>query len=172
MKKLLYILIPLFIILISLTAYLAYSFFLDGKNLDQKDGTITSTQSLMLLIEFEDTVGLNNMVFQMHERDIPGVLLVSADYVEANCEFVKGLLDYDIEIAGVYPHNPLWDVEYEEQYEIVKDTKDRIEACIDTKLRAFGSRYFAYDENTIKAAQELGIEYVFARGTTGAKATI
>jgi hypothetical protein len=39
-------------------------------------------------------------------------------------------------------------------------------------MRAFGSKYFAYDENTIKAAEELGIEYVFARGTTGAKATI
>jgi hypothetical protein len=36
----------------------------------------------------------------------------------------------------------------------------------------FGSRYFAYDENTLKAADALGVEYVLGRGTAGALAKI
>jgi cytosine/adenosine deaminase-related metal-dependent hydrolase len=41
--------------------------------------------------------------------------------------------------------------------------KERIESALGTEMRVFGSKYFAYDENTLKAAQELGIEYVLAR---------
>ena len=39
-------------------------------------------------------------------------------------------------------------------------------------MRVFGSRYFAYDENTLRAADALGVEYVLGRGTAGALATI
>jgi hypothetical protein len=129
-------------------------------------------EGLMLLIAFEDTVGLNNFVYQMNERNIPGVLMVNAEFVEQNCEFVKGLQQYDIEIAGVCPGEPFWDIPYEDQYESMETTKERIEACTGTDVRIIGSRYFAYDENTLKAADALGIPYVFARGTTGSKATI
>ena len=129
-------------------------------------------EGLMLLIEFEDTVGLNNFVYQMNERNIPGVLMVNAEYVENNCEFVKGLQDYNIEIAGVCPGEPFWDVPYQDQFEIMETTKERIEACTGSTVRIMGSRYFAYDENTLKAADALDIPYVFARGTTGPKATI
>jgi hypothetical protein len=129
-------------------------------------------QGLMLLIEFEDTVGLNNFAYQMYERDIPGILMVNAQFVEENCEFVKGLQEYNIEMAGVCPGEPFWDIPYEEQYETMKTTKERIEACTGESVRVMGSKYFAYDENTLKAADALGIPYVFARGTTGSKATI
>jgi hypothetical protein len=129
-------------------------------------------QALMLLIEFEDTEGINNFVYEMNQRGIPGLLMVNAAYVEENCEFVKGLQKYDIEIAGVAPGEPFWDIPYEEQYETVKETKERIEACTGEDMRVIGSRYFAYDENTLKVADALDIPYVFARGTTGAKATI
>jgi hypothetical protein len=130
------------------------------------------SQGLRLLIEFEGTEGLNNFVYQMNERNIPGLLSVNAQFVEENCDFVKNLQNYNIEIAGSAPGEPFWDMSYDEQYEIIKDTKDRIEACTGTAMRVIGSRYFAYDENTLKVADELGIEYVFARGTTGPEATI
>jgi glutaredoxin len=129
-------------------------------------------EGLMLMIEFEDTVGLNNFVFQMNQRDIPGLLMVNAEYVEQNCELVKGLQQYDIEIAGVAPGEPFWDLEYDVQYERMGEVKERIEACTGQPVRVMGSKYFAYDENTLRAADALGIPYVFARGTTGSKATI
>ncbi|MDD5760630.1 MAG: hypothetical protein PHF45_01045 [Candidatus Pacebacteria bacterium] len=34
------------------------------------------------------------------------------------------------------------------------------------------SRYFAYDENTLKAADALGIQYILARGTLGEEAVV
>ena len=39
-------------------------------------------------------------------------------------------------------------------------------------MRVFSSAYFAYDENTLKAADELGVEYVLARGTSDVEAII
>jgi hypothetical protein len=137
-----------------------------------EENTTEKPKGLMLMIEFEDTVGLNNFVYQMHERGIPGLLSVNAEFVEENCEFVKGLQDYNIEVAGSAPGKPFWDIPYEEQYEIIKETKERIEACTGKDMRVIGSRYFAYDENTLKVADALDIPYVFARGTTGAKSTI
>ncbi len=134
---------------------------------------VTSTQALMLMIEFEGTEGLINFVNDIKERDIPGVLIVSADFVVENCEVVNTLLKYhDIQLAGLDSSKAFWDVPYDEQLSIMKDTKEKIFSCTGIDIEIFGSRYFAYDENTVKAAQELGIDYVFARGTTGAKATI
>jgi hypothetical protein len=159
------------IILILLGIYLFLLFFND-QEIEETEIVQQNPEGLMLLIEFEDTVGLNNFVFQMNERDIPGLLMVNAEYVEENCEFVKGLQQYDIEIAGVAPGEPFWDLEYDIQYERMRETKNRIESCTGRPVRVMGSRYFAYDENTLKAADALGIPYVFARGTTGSKATI
>jgi len=134
---------------------------------------VAKTEAIMLLIEFEGTEGLINFVNDIKERDIPGLLIVSADFVENNCEVLNTLMEYhDIEIAGLDPSKPLWDVPYEEQLSIVQNSKDKIFECTGKEIRIFGSKYFAYDENTIKAAQEAGLEYVFARGTTGAQATI
>jgi hypothetical protein len=39
-------------------------------------------------------------------------------------------------------------------------------------MRAFGSRYSAYDENTLKAADEAGVEYILARGTSDVEVLI
>jgi hypothetical protein len=145
-------------------------YFIDKEN--EEPDTSTTPEGLMLLIEFEDTVGLNNFVYQMYERDIPGLLVVNADFVEENCDFIKGLQDYNIEIGGTTTTGPFWDMPYSEQYEVIKETKNKIEACTEKSIRTISSGYFAYDENTLKIAEELGIEYVLARGTTGPKATI
>ncbi|MDD3474608.1 MAG: hypothetical protein PHP08_01740 [Candidatus Dojkabacteria bacterium] len=161
----------IFMILVTVSLGIYFYYLLKEDNLKVEE-EIETPEGLMLLIEFEDTVGLNNFVYQMYERDIPGLLSVSAEFVEENCEFIRDLQDYNIEIAGSYSEEPFWDMLYDEQYEIIKDTKDRVEACTGSEMRVVGSRYFAYDGNTLKVAEELGIEYVFARGTTGAQATI
>jgi hypothetical protein len=160
------------IVFLSVISILLISFL--GVYLINHNKNINNEQSkgLMLLIEFEDTIGLNNFVYQMSERDIPGLLMVNAEYVEQNCNFVKGLKEYNIEIAGVVSGEPFWDLDYDIQYERMKETKDRIESCIGNQIRIIGSKYFAYDENTLKAADALEIPYVFARGTTGSRATI
>jgi len=100
------------------------------------------------------------------------VMQVQHNIIEEHCDVIKNLSDRGFEIAGLYAPEAFWDKNYTFQYEKMKEVKDKIEACTGRKMRAFGSRYFAYDETTLKVADELGIEYIFARGTTGARATI
>lgn len=139
----------------------------------KKKESTPKTEATMLLIEFEETGGLENMLKQMDERNIPAVLMVSAEFLNEHCNEIKALQDkYDVEIAGTAPGEPFWDVDYEKQKEIMMETKKDIEACTGKKMRIFSSKYFAYTEDTIKIAEDLGIEYVFARGTTKARATI
>jgi len=130
------------------------------------------TTGLMLLIEFDGTEGLNNFVFELQKREIPSLLIVTAEFVNEHCENIRTLQRYGVEIGGTYSQKAFWDVPYDEQFEAMRVTKEAIEACTGKPMRLFGTRYFAYDENTIKAAASLGISYVLARGTTGAKATI
>jgi glutaredoxin len=161
------------VILILLLMFLVISKYFSTTEVEDTVLVETKPKSFMLLIALEDTDGLVNFVNDMKERNIPGLLLVSANFVEKNCEVVNTLLDYhDLEIAGVDGSQPYWDVDYEKQSNSIKEVKEQIYECTGEHIRVFGSKYFAYDENTIQAAQENEIEYVLARGTTGAKSTI
>jgi len=130
------------------------------------------TKGLMLLIEFEGMDSLNNFVSILEKRNIPALLVVSSDFVQKNCESIKALQEKNIEIGGTFSDYPLWDKSYDEQFNIINETKAEIENCTGKEMRVFGSKYFAYDENTVKAAEKLGVKFILARGTTGAKATI
>lgn len=165
--------IILAVILLLLSGYFLHTQYFSSTDTQENSSQQTTPKALMLLIELEDTQGVVNFVDNLKQRDIPGLLLVSANYVEENCEVVKSLLNYhDIEIAGVDGSQPYWDLDYEHQSNSIKEVKEKIHQCTGKNIRVFGSKYFAYDENTVKAAQENDIEYVLARGTTGAKSTI
>ncbi len=129
-------------------------------------------QAIMILIEYKDTVGLVNFVNELHRRNIPGLLHVSGDFVEENCDTIKKLLKYDMEIMASLEGEPLWGIPYEEQKKIITETKEKIETCTGTPVRIISSRYMASDINTLKAAEELGIPYITARGTTDTKAAV
>lgn len=133
---------------------------------------LNKTKGIMLMIEFEGTEGLENFAYELDQREIPSILMADSSFVNNNCDLIKELNEKGVEIGGVYPAKPLWDVPYEEQIQLMGNTKTSIETCTGKELKVFASKYFAYDENTIRAAEELGIEYVMARGTTKAKATI
>lgn len=129
-------------------------------------------KGLMILIEQKDTVGLANFVNELYRRGIHAYLMVGADFIEKNCEDVKKLLPYNLEIAGSSLEAPFWDKPYEEQKEAIVDLKERIEACTGQPLRVISARYMGTDLTTIEVAQELEIPYLFARGTTDTKATV
>ncbi|MGA1840660.1 MAG: polysaccharide deacetylase family protein [bacterium] len=152
--------------------YYPYTKPASQKPVEPPAGETTETMGLMLLIEFEGVEGLNNFVYELQEREIPSLLIVSADFVAENCENIKKLQEYGVEIGGVCSQEPFWNKPYQEQFEAIKTTKEIIEACTGKPMRIIGSRYFAYDENTLQAAENLGVPYVLARGTTGARATI
>ena len=130
------------------------------------------TKGMMLLIEFEETQGLLNWATELENRNMTAVIQVQHNIVGEHCDVIKNLSDRGFEISGLYSPEAFWDKNYTFQYEKMKEVKEKIELCTGKPMRSFGSRYFAYDENTLKAADDLRIEYVFARGTTGARATV
>ncbi len=129
-------------------------------------------EGMVILIEYKDTVGLVNFVNELNQRDIPSALLVTPEFVEDNCSTIKELTNYGVEIIGSNTESPFWDMPYEEQYERISEIKSRIESCTGKPIKIVGSRFFASDENTVKAAEELNIPYVTARGTMGTKAGV
>lgn len=129
-------------------------------------------KGMMVLIEYQDMSGLVNFVNEMYERDIKGVIYSGPEFVEKNCDNFKKLLNYNVEIMGAYTKDPLWGMSYEDQLAALRDVTNRIEACTGQPVRILSSKYQASDENTVKAADELGVPYIVARGTTDTEATV
>ena len=128
---------------------------------------------IMLLIEYKDTIGLMTMAHQMEQRGITGLLMVTPEFVNANCEEIKSVISPGhIEIIASNVGAPFWDMPLDEQKERIVEMLEGIESCTGIKPRIISSRYMASDSNTIRAAEELGIKYLTARGTTGNKATV
>ncbi len=126
-------------------------------------GRKETTKGIMILIEYEEMNGLSNMVNELYQRDIHGLLHVGPDFVEENCEQIKKLTNYNVSIVGGCGEE-LWNLDYDDQKQVISDTKQRIEACTGKPLKFITSRYWGWDENTVKIADELGVENIFARG--------
>ena len=126
-------------------------------------GKSNKPKGIMILIEYEDTKGLVNMVNELYKRDIHALLHVGPDFVENNCETIKKLTNYNVSLVGGCG-DELWNLTYEEQLKVITDTKERIEACTGQPLEFITSRYWGWDENTVKIADKLGIKNIFARG--------
>lgn len=171
-------LFTILILIIVIIEYLLISKYICPQSSDTPTGSTTEadettqTRGIMLLIEYKNTEGLVNFVNDLYERNIHSLLSASPDFVEENCDVIKKLLNYNVELVSQNPSGSFWDIPYEEQYELIKNSKDRIETCTGKPLRVVSSRYFASDENTVKAAEELGIPYVLARGTTDTEAIV
>lgn len=163
------------ILLISLLVLivLALIFVIRSENNDrgilEKD---QKTKGMMILIEFKDMVGLDNLTREMEKRDIKGLLMVTPEFVQANCEGINKVIDRGIEIVGTNVGDPLWDVSYEDQKARIMQMTEDIESCTGVPVRIISSRYMASDITTLQVADELGIPYITARGTTDTKATV
>lgn len=124
-------------------------------------------KGMMLLIEFNNMDGLANMVNDMKQRNIKGLLMVNASFIEKNAEPLKEILKTGVvELCPSYDPEPFWGMSYEKQYEIVAEMIANSKEYLNVTPRAISSRYMASDETTVKVAEELGIEYITARGTT------
>jgi hypothetical protein len=130
-------------------------------------------QAMMLLIEFQNTDGLVNMVNDMKERDVKGLLMVSGSFIEKHADVLKEILKTGVvEIEPSYDPEPFWGMSYDRQYEIISEMIKNAQTYLGVTPRVISSRYMASDENTVKVAQALGIEYITARGTTELATTI
>jgi len=151
----------------TLLLYTASSSFAQASSMDQR------SNGLIMLIEFEHIDGIRHCEQQLDQRKLTA-LIQAQDNVIA--EFPKDFARLALKgypIAGLYAEKLFWDVPYEEQLARMREVKNAIERTIVHKtMRVFGSKYFAYDENTLKAADALGVEYVLARGTAAERAIV
>ncbi len=165
-KKLNQILITVIVvIMISIISYVSFTYFPIEKESE-------TTQGIMILIEYQDTVGLSNFVNELEKRNISGLLMVTPEFVQENCEDIKEIIKHDVEIVASNVQGPFWDISYEDQKSRIIEMVDGIESCTGVPVRIISSRYMASDLTTIKVAEELGIPYITARGTTDTKATV
>ena len=131
--------------------------------LDSSKFLSSSTKGMMILIEFdEDTTGLSNFANMASERNIPTVLLIGPEFIKDHCEELKTLKGLGMDIGAGVNSKPFWDVPYQEQFNLMKETKQIYKNCFGEDLKMFNSRYFGYDENTLKAAENLGIKYILS----------
>lgn len=145
-------------------------FFLkDKKTLETAEKKINT---MMMLIEFEKIDGVLQWEKELDQRNLTALVKVQDNVLTENPAVFKRLADKGYEIAGGYDKAAFWDMSYDEQYQFLQEAKTLIEKITGKTMRVFGSRYFAYDENTLKAADALGIEYILGRGVNDVEATI
>lgn len=131
----------------------------------------SETKALLVLVAYDNADGLVNFAFECQKRGIPAAVLAERGFVAENCSIFRTLDRYGVEVIG-WCGPLLWGKPYEIQRALVEETKASIEACTGKPLRMLSTRLFATDATTVRIAAELGIPYVFARGTTGARASI
>lgn len=161
----------LVLLLIVSTFAVIYAFFSRSQEVTE-EGQSAKAKGIMILIEFKDTVGLRQFNANIQERDITGLLMVTPEFVKDNCEEVKEVMESGVEIVASNIGDPFWDIPYEEQKARIIEMNEGIEACTGVPVRIISSRYMASDLTTLKVAEELGIPYITARGTTDTKATV
>ena len=132
----------------------------------------TTTNGLIMLIEFERIEGIRHWESELDQRGLTALIQAQFNVLNKYPKDFERIAAKGYPIAGLYAEKPFWDVPYDEQYARMREAKEAVERITHKPMRLFGSRYFAYDENTLRAADALGIEYVLGRGTAGALATI
>lgn len=131
-----------------------------------------SINAMLMLIEFEKVEGVLQWEKELDARGLTALVKVQDNVLEENPEVFKRLAEKGYEVAGGYDEAPFWDMAYDEQYKCLKESKEKVEKITGKKMRVFGSRYFAYDETTLKAADALEIEYILGRGVNDVEATV
>jgi hypothetical protein len=132
----------------------------------------TTINGLIMLIEFEKIDGVRHWERELDRRSLTALVQAQHNVLQEYPDDFARLSAKGYPIAGLYAEKAFWDVPYDEQLARMREVKEAVEKITHKPMRVFGSRYFAYDENTLRAADALGIEYVLGRGTAGALATV
>ncbi len=124
------------------------------------------TNGLILLSENTgDITGYYKWEKELDNRNLKAIFKPERSVLEKYPDYFKNLASKGYEVATGYGEAPFWEMPYQEQYDIMKEYKEFAEEIIEKPIKIFSSKYFAYDENTLKAADALGIPFILARGT-------
>ena len=135
------------------------------------DETINGLIYLINNTAGEGANGLLKWEKELDKRGLTAMIKATNEVFEEFPEVFRRLAEKGNEIIGGYPGS-CWDVPYEDQYQKMKETKEYMEDLTGKKMNIFACMYSSYDENTVKAAEALGIPYVLARGTEDVRALL
>lgn len=130
--------------------------------------------ALVYLIEThadEPVDGLLQWELQLRARGLTAMIKASNPVLDRNPELFRRLAGAGHVIIGGYP-GICWDMPYEEQLAEMAAVKERMEDLTGEPMQVFACSYSSYDESTLRAAEELGVPYVLARGTEDVRAII
>jgi hypothetical protein len=136
------------------------------------NNNVKLTEGMFLLIDRQNAGGLKHWVDELTRRTLPACIAIEKIMADQYVGLIKETSLRGFEVCGIYNERPFWNEPYKFQYEEMSIIKDKIESRTDKPMRVFGSKYFAYDENTLKAAEALGVKYIFARGPAGARSVL
>jgi peptidoglycan/xylan/chitin deacetylase (PgdA/CDA1 family) len=129
-------------------------------------------EGMFLIVDRGNTRGLNHWADELERRGIPALIQIDEYTLQNHLDIIRNLSERGFETGCVWNERPFWNEPYAFQYETMKRMKDRVESSIGKPMRAFSSKFFAYDAVTLQVADELGVEYILARGTAGAKGLV
>jgi hypothetical protein len=133
---------------------------------------VSHMEGMFLIIDHGNVKGLKHWTDEFERRGMPAVIQTNEYMITENCDMIRNLCAKGFEICGAYNERPFWNEPYSFQQEVMSRIKDKVETCTGKPMRIFGSKYSAYDEVTLRAADKLGVGYVFARGAAGARAVV
>ena len=110
------------------------------------------TNGLIMLIEFERIEGIRHWEQEFDHRGLTALIQVQSDILGKYRDDFARLAAKGYTIAGNYSEKPFWDMPYDEQLARMREAKAAVKRITHKPMRVFGSRYFAYDENTLRAA--------------------
>ena len=130
------------------------------------------TDGMLLVLDRQNVRGLKHWADELTRRNMPACIVIEKVMAEQYGSLIQEIAEREFEVGGIYNGRPFWNEPYNFQYEEIRIIKDKIESRTGKPMRIFGAKYFAYDENTLKAAEALGLKFIFARGAAGTKAVL
>ena len=129
------------------------------------------TEGLFRILRW-DPRGSRHWAEELRRRGIPASFSADEKQLDKDSGLVREIHAMGFDVGGSYDEVPFWDEPYDSQYEKMTRLKDKLESVTGRPMRSFSSKYSAYNEHTLKIAERLGITYLFARGTAGARAVV
>jgi len=119
-----------------------------------------------------DSRGSLHWAEELKRRRIPANFNADEKQLDKDRGLVADVCALGFELGGSYDEAPFWNEPYDVQYDKMSRVKDKLEAVTGEPMRSFSSKYSAYNEDTLKIAEKLGIKHIFGRGTAGARAVV
>lgn len=150
-------------------------------------------QGMLLLIDRKSDTGMIRWIEELDRREMPALVMVDGHTLNTNPALIERIdREETIDVGISYNDGPLWKETYDEMIAwtpqwlrlkksstrpkrdvlkmIMEHLNSKLSAITGKSMPVFSGKYFSYSEDTLEMAEEMGIQYILARGTQGEQA--